>query len=265
MNRSRMIGVLAVLAASFVAGCGGANSGGHIAAQEAPASSDPAAAATATAPAEDPTTKALGAFPEADPNSPTLRNLDRFSESRAGTVFQEPASVAAASTSSSDNSTASDATGTGGATSSGDSGATQQSAPAPSDTSSPSTGDTTTTGSTPSSGDTTSGGSTGSGGGTTKGSTGDTTKKASAYTANMEVDGAPVIAKVDTKVPTASPYFVVASIDADKVVLRLISGSFGTGDTVDIAKGASVTLSNPSSGSTIVIKVVDIAKAGATK
>ncbi len=264
MNRSRMIGVLAVLAASFVAGCGGANSGGHVAAQEAPTSSDPAAA-TAAAPAEDPTTKALGAFPEADPNAPTLRNLDRFSESRAGTVFQEPASVTAASTSSSDTSTASDPTGTGGATSSGDSGATQQSAPATPDTSSPSTGDTTTTGSTPSSGGTTSGGTTSSGGGTTTGSTGDTTKKASAYTANMEVDGAPVIAKVDTKVPTTSPYFVVASIDADKVVLRLISGSFGTGDTVDIAKGASVTLSNPSSGSTIVIKVVDIAKAGATK
>jgi len=234
-----MIGALAVLAAaSLAAGCGGDTSGGHVAQQAAQtqtaATTDPAAAA----PAADATSQALGAFPPANERAPSFRGFDQFDSSRAGTAFQEPASVAAARNSSD--------TGTGTAQPTAGS-IPVTAAPVPGGTTEPTTQTTPTTEGT-----------------TTTGS--DTTKTASSRTVNLDVDGAPVIAKVGTQIPASNPLFAVQSVTADKVVLKLNSGSFpGGSSTVDIAKGASVTLSNPASGNTVVITVVTIGEATATK
>lgn len=236
-----MIGALAILAASFAAGCGGGTSGGHIAAQEAPAESAPAdgtAPAPATSPGDEARSQALGAFPPADERAPSFRQFSQFDKSRAGRIFQPPASVVAAQESA-ESESAPDASAP---QSSAPPASEPQQAPGPSG---PATGE-------PSGGTTPSGGS------------GDT-KIVNDFTANLDVDGSPVIAKAGTQIPAENPLFTVDSVTADKTVLKLNSGSFADGDTITIAKGASVTLSNPASGNTVVIKVVDIAKPGATR
>lgn len=234
-----MIGALAILAASLAAaGCGGGTSGGHVAAQEAPAETAPAdgaAPATTSNPADDARSKALGAFPPAQEGKASFKDLSKFDRARAGTVFQPPASVVAAQASKQA------------------SAAPDPSAPTVAPVSSdpqPVTGSTEpTSGSTQPSpeADATAAPSDG------------TDKKSNDTTASLDVDGTPVFAKVGTRIPSQNPLFTVESVTADKTVLKLNSGSFpGGSSTVDIAKGASVTLSNPASGNTVVIKVLDI-------
>ncbi len=237
MNRSRMIGVLAILAASFTAaGCGGGgNSEGHVASQEAPAPAAPADGTAAPAetanPADEARSKALGAFPPAAEGKATLKDLSRFDRSRAGNIFQPPASVASARAT---DAPAAPATGSD----------TQPVAPA---TSGQAPADPATPAEPEKAADPEKSGD----------QSGD--KKSNDTTASLDVDGTPVFAKVGTQIPSQNPLFTVESVTADKTVLKLNSGSFpGGSSTVDIAKGASVTLSNPASGNTVVIKVLDI-------
>ncbi len=211
-----------------------------MAAQEPPAESAPADGATPaqpTNPGDEARSQALGAFPPANERSPSFRQFTQFDKSRAGQIFQPPASVAAARQPD-EPAPAPAPTGT-------DAAAPQPTAPASNDPQPESTvaepeKDT------PSkeSGD---------------------TKAAKEYTAKLDVDGSPVIATAGTQIPADNPLFTVESVTADKTVLKLNSGSFADGDTITIAKGASVTLSNPASGATVVIRVVDIAKAATTK
>lgn len=260
MSRSRMIGAISALAlaAGLVSGCGATSDGGSVAAQAtpAPATATPATGApatsttttTTTTAANPATTKALGAYPAADPKAPSIGGYEEFSKARAGQIFIEPASLQAAKAAA----TSAAAASTTAATSSGTTGAV---VPA---TGATATGDTTTTGgtTTPASGSTTP-----SSGSTTPALAVAGSKPASA-TASLKVDGAPLFAKPGVQVPSVDPVFTVKSVLADKIVLELITGSFpGGSKTVDIAAGASVTLSNPSTKKTIVIEVVSITPA----
>lgn len=77
--------------------------------------------------------------------------------------------------------------------------------------------------------------------------------------ASAEVDGVSQTLKEGAKVPASSPQFTVQSIEETKVVLKLNSGTFpGGSTTIDIAAGASVTLSNPTTGAAIFILVKSI-------
>jgi len=248
-----MIGAVSALAiaAGLVSGCGASSDQGRVAAQvsptslaDSPAGTTSTTTSTTTKPADSATTKALGAYPPADPKAPTMAGYDEFSRSRAGTVFMEPASLVAAkaaaekaaaeSTSSSSTSTSSPTDGATIPNPSG--GSTTPSSPTTSAPSPSPTGTTPTPSPTPTA-----------------------PKTAKEATASMKVDGAPVIAKAGTQIPSTSPLFTVSAIQADKVVLKLNEGKFPGGtNTVDIAGGASVTLSNPSTNKTIVIEVVSI-------
>lgn len=227
MSRARMNGALAgaILIASIAAGCGA--SGGHTAAESAPVSSPAAAAGTpapgaAAAPATPGASSVLSTYPAEDPKAAKIRSYDEFSVLRAGSVFVPPTSVQQAETPAS---TTPDATG-------------------------PVTS-TTSVGSTGTSGTTTGTGSTAG--------TAEPTRTQSVNIAQADVNGEKQVLKAGDKVPATDPVFTVDSISGTNVKLKLISGSFpGGSQTMDIAAGASVTLSNPASGKAIAILVRSI-------
>lgn len=222
MSRSRTNGTLAtlILAGGLIAGCGG--SGGYTADQAAPTTTAPAASTTppAAAPA-DQASSVVSAFPAEDPKAPTFKRFDRFPISEAGRIFVAPESVRAATASAPTAGAPTTATSGGGA-------------PAPTAPTAPAT---------------TSGVSDVSG----------TPRTASVNVAQAEVDGAKQTLKKGDKVPAANPLFTVVTVEATKVTLKLNSGSFpGGSNTIDIAAGASVTLSNPTTGAAIAILVRSI-------
>lgn len=77
--------------------------------------------------------------------------------------------------------------------------------------------------------------------------------------AQVAIDGKAQTLQVSSQIPATNPMFTVQSIDAAKVTLKLNSGTFpGGSSTIDIAAGASVTLSNPTTGAAIFILVKSI-------
>jgi hypothetical protein len=73
------------------------------------------------------------------------------------------------------------------------------------------------------------------------------------------VNGIVQTSKVGDQVPTAAPEFTIDAITTDKITLKPNSGTLAGGATTqDIATGQSVTLTNPTTGATITIKVVEI-------
>ncbi len=251
MSRARMIGGLSalVIAAGLAAGCGAAsNDEGRVAAQVSPAgqlnqnATPSTSTTTSTTTATDgATTKALGAYPPADPKSPTMNGYDEFSKARAGQIFVEPGSLQAAKAAAEKASAASTASPTDTAAPTGLAAPGTAAPIAPAGSTAP-TAPTAPTGTTP--------------------AVPVTGSKPAQATANLKVDGAPVIAKPGVQVPSTNPLFTVKTVQKDKVVMELITGSFpGGSKTVDIAAGASVTLSNPSTKATIVIEVVSITPA----
>jgi hypothetical protein len=86
-----------------------------------------------------------------------------------------------------------------------------------------------------------------------------TTAVAKTYVATLDVSGVAQSAKVGDPVPSDSPQFTVKTITDAKVTLKLNSGTLpGGGTTIDIAVGESVTLSNPTTGASYVVKVTAI-------
>lgn len=82
---------------------------------------------------------------------------------------------------------------------------------------------------------------------------------ATKYVASLDVSGAVQTAKVGDQVPVSTPQFTVKAITETKVTFKLNSGTLpGGGSTVEIGAGESVTLSNPSTGASFVVKVVVI-------
>jgi hypothetical protein len=79
------------------------------------------------------------------------------------------------------------------------------------------------------------------------------------YITTLDVSGEAQSAKVGDAVPTAAPQFTVDKITDAKVTLKLNTGTLpGGGTTIDIAVGESVTLSNPTTGASYVVKVTAI-------
>jgi len=110
---------------------------------------------------------------------------------------------------------------------------------------------------------TTTGTGTTSGTGTTTTTTTPTTttnvRTNSVNIAQATIDGKTQSLQVNSQIPDGNPLFTVQSIDATKVTLKLNSGTFpGGSNTIDIAAGASVTLSNPTTGAAIFILVKSI-------
>jgi hypothetical protein len=81
------------------------------------------------------------------------------------------------------------------------------------------------------------------------------------FVATLDVSGVTQSAKVGDQVPADAPQFTVQAITSGKVTLKLNTGTLpGGATTVEIAKGESVTLSNPTTGASFVVKVVEIAE-----
>jgi hypothetical protein len=169
--------------------------------------------------------QAIGAIPPSDASSAdqSIKGYDRFPRTRAGKIFIDP---------------------------------TQKAEPAPS-TSAPTTAGTAPITTVPAS--------------STSPSTAPTAPTAPATTtpapqpvstvlvASLEVNGAVQTSKVGDQVPTASPQFTVEAITSDKVTLKPNSGTLAGGATSqDIVLGQSVTLTNPTTGASLTIKVVEI-------
>ena len=86
-----------------------------------------------------------------------------------------------------------------------------------------------------------------------------TTVAAKTYVATVDVSGVVQSAKVGDQVPADAPQFTVKTITDAKVTLKLNSGTLpGGGTTIDIGVGESVTLSNPTTGASYVVKVTAI-------
>jgi hypothetical protein len=217
-----MFGTLAsVLAcAGFVAGCGGS---GYTAAESSPSSSSAAPTATAPAPATPNASTALGSYAASDPANTleTLRGYDQFPKGRAVKIFVDP---------------------------------TVKPEPVATTpvTSTPITSVPVTT-TTPT---TTTGGTSSSG---SAAATSTPTPVATQYVASLDTSGEVANARVGDQVPASSPQFTVKAITATKVTLKLNSGSLpGGGTEVEIAVGESITLSNPTTGASFVVKVTGI-------
>jgi len=224
MSRARMFGTLAsVLAcAGFVAGCGGS---GYTAAESAPGSGS-APAATSTAPATPSASSALGSYATSDPANTleTYKGYSQFPKTRASKIFVDPTVKPAEPTPA----TATPVTSVPVTT-------TTATTPATTTTPAPATGGTTpTTAETP-------------------------TPVATQYVASLDVSGEVQNAKVGDQVPASSPQFTVKALTATKLTLKLNSGSLpGGGTEVEIAVGESITLSNPTTGASYVVKVTGI-------
>lgn len=77
--------------------------------------------------------------------------------------------------------------------------------------------------------------------------------------ASLEISGTVQSVKVGDQVPPDTKQFTVQAISTTKVTLKVNSGTLpGGGTTLDIAVGQSVTLSNPTTGASYAIKVVEV-------
>jgi hypothetical protein len=85
------------------------------------------------------------------------------------------------------------------------------------------------------------------------------TPVATTFVATLDVSGTVQSAKVGDPVPAEAPQFTVKAITDAKVTLKLNSGTLpGGGTTIDIGIGESVSLSNPTTGASYVVKVTKI-------
>lgn len=222
MSRSRTIGIVGslVIGAAALAGCGG--SGGFTASEDPPATNAPAPSSGAPAAAAPDATKAAVNLPPSDPEAAvaSFTGFQRFPKNRAGTILVDQ--------------TPKEVTTGGGATSGapiGDTGggSTAGSTPAPADPTLPATPKE------------------------------PATPAPTTYAASLDVDGTPQTVKLGDAVPATNPDFTVQGISTATVTLKLISGTLpGGGTTIDIAVGASMTLTNPTTSVTHVIKVNDV-------
>lgn len=220
MSRARMFGTLAsVLAcAGFVAGCGGS---GYTAAESAPGSGS--AAPAAAAPATPNAATALGTYSASDPVTTleSFKGYDQFPKGRAVKIFTDPTVK-----------------------------------PEPPVTSTPVTSTPITSVPVTTATPTTTTGGTSSG---SAAATSTPTPVAAQYVASLDVSGEVANARVGDQVPASSPQFTVKAITSTKATLKLNSGSLpGGGTEVDIAVGESITLSNPTTGASFVVKVTGI-------
>ena len=220
MSRTRMFGTLAavVAVAGFVAGCGG---GGYTAAESAPTATTPAAAPAAAAAPAGPTAQGvIGSFAQSDTssNDATFSSYTRFPKTRAGKIFVGPAPPP-------------------------DPAATAAAAAAATPVAPAATNPVTTIPTTPTA--------------TPPATT--TTAVATQRSASLDVSGVVRTVTVGGKIPPAAPQFTVLTISATGVTLKLNSGTLpGGGTTIDLLKGVPVTLSNPSTGTTLTINVLEI-------
>lgn len=241
MSRTRMYGTIAavVACAGFVAGCGG--SGGYTAAESAPTptAGAPATAAPTAAPATPGAESVIGSFAASDPalaKDQTFSGYQRFPKDRAGKIFVGPDTPETSTGTTPPATPATSApvttvplpgsgSGSGSGTPSG--GATPVTAAAPP-----------------------------AAGGATPPTPAPVTTKLSA---SLSVDNKVQTVVVGNQVPEGNPLFTVQAITSSTVTLKANSGALpGGGTTIDLAVGQPVTLSNPSTGTTLVINVVEI-------
>lgn len=226
MSRTRMFGALAAVVASagFVAGCGGG--GGYTAAESAPAPAAPAAAAAA-APATPGVESAIGSFAQSDPatsRDQTFAGFQRFPKTRAGTIFVGPAAPAAAATAATSAAVATTANPVTTIPQTPAASATTSVSPTSTVSSQPAPAPVTTQ-----------------------------------LSASLDVSGKVQTVMVGNQVPASSPQFTVHAITASTVTLKLNSGTLpGGGTTVELTKDNPITLSNPSTGTSLAIKVIEI-------
>ena len=224
MSRTRMFGTIAavVACAGFVAGCGGGS--GYTAAESAPTPAAPVAAAAAAAPATPGVETAIGSFAQSDPataRDQTFASFQRFPKTRAGKIFVGPAVPVAAAT----------------AATSAAIGATAN--PVTTIPQSPSGSAATSV--VPTSSEPT------------------PAPVTTQLSASLQISGRVETVIVGNQVPKSAPQFTVQAITSDSVTLKLNSGTLpGGGTTVELTKGNSVTLSNPSTGASLTIKVVEV-------
>lgn len=219
MSRARMFGTLAsVLACAGFVA--GCGGSGYTAAESAPGSGSAAPAASTGAPATPSASTALGTFAPTDPVTTleSYKGYQQFPKDRAGKIFVDPTVKPAPA-------------------------ATTPALPVtsiPTTTTTPATTTTPTGGTTPTTAET-------------------PMPVATQYVASLDVSGEVQNAKVGDSVPASSPQFTVKAVSATKVTLKLNSGSLpGGGTEVEIAVGESITLSNPTSGASFVVKVTGI-------
>ena len=78
-------------------------------------------------------------------------------------------------------------------------------------------------------------------------------------TASLDISGTVQTVKVGDQVPPDTKQFTVQAISTASVTLKVNSGTLpGGGTTLDIAVNQSVTLSNPTTGASYTIRVVEI-------
>jgi len=220
MSRARKLGALtAVLAcAGFVAGCGG---GGYTAAESGPSSGGNTTTSTSTAPATPGPETALGDYAPTDAAEAveTFKGYEQFPKDRAGKIFVDPTVKPPAPTT----------TTTAAASPLASAVTSVPVTPTAPTTTAPATAPVTPT------------------------------PVATTYMATLDVSGAAQSVKVGDAVPAAAPQFTVQTVTDAKVTLKLNSGTLpGGGTTIEIAVGESVTLSNPTTGASYVVKVTAI-------
>lgn len=223
MSRARKNGILVslLIAGGLLAGCGG-SSAGTTASQAAPTGSEATAPATPAEPTPDPSNGVIQAIPEENPTDARFKNYDRFPLSGSSWIFVPPDAyqdAVAAAAAPDPALTPTDPAAGGGTVDNPSAGTTVP----------PTTTSTTNSG-------------------------------ATFYLAQAEVNGTSQPLQVGSQVPAQNSQFTVSAISANKVTLRLNSGTFpGGSNTIDIASGSSVTLSNPTSAATVFVLVKAIA------
>ena len=226
MSRTGMFGTIAavVACAGFVAGCGGGS--GYTAAESAPTQPAPGAAAAAAAPTTPGVETALGSFAQSDPataRDQTFASFQRFPKTRAGKIFVGPAVPVAAATAAT-SAVAATANPVTTVPQSPSGSAATSILPSSAVSSEPVPAPVTTQ-----------------------------------LSASLEISGTVETVIVGNQVPKSAPQFTVQAITSDSVTLKLNSGTLpGGGTIVELTKGNSVTLSNPSTGASLTIKVVEV-------
>lgn len=106
---------------------------------------------------------------------------------------------------------------------------------------------------------TTGGGTTTTGGGTTDPSGGAPVQNPRALEADFDISGEPVVAREGDAIPPDTQQFVVDTIGATQVTLKLSGGLLPDGsDTVTLKEGESITLYNATAKRSYRIKLVDV-------
>jgi hypothetical protein len=85
------------------------------------------------------------------------------------------------------------------------------------------------------------------------------TKEDGEVVASLSISGEAILARVGDAVPPDSQEIVIASIEADRVVLRLVRGLLPDGgDRVTLAVGQSMTLTDGLLGRTYTVKLLEV-------